>query len=521
MFGDIENLGDLIIRNVRKYRDKEAVVSYGKRLSWLELNNRVNGLANALLDTGIKKGDRIATLMLNGNECFEISFAAAKIGAILVRINYRLSPKEIEYIISDSGSDTLIMDNNYIKILDYISSGALRNIISVGELNQGIVKYESLINSYDDKEPALSWKVGGDDIACIVYTSGTTGFPKGAIWTHKSIFFNVMNISYEMRIEPFTRILHTFPTFFSGGTMLIFQGAYIPLINHILNWDTELVLDTIEKERIQFLPLAPSMLIFMLDSRDIDKRDFSSLENILYAASPMPFDVLKRGIEVFRCRFMQFYGPTECGPSGTFLPSYDHIVEGREKELNRLKSAGREMVNVRVRVVDDNGRDMPPYENGEIIIKSPGNMSGYWNNPEETEKTVKDGFVYTGDIGFFDEDGYLYIMDRKKDMIISGGANIYPAEIERVLYSHPKVLDAAVIGVPDDRWGEAVKAIVVLKEGAKATEEEIIEFCKHNLASYKKPRSVEFVDSLPRTPSGKVLKRVLRDKYWRGRNRKI
>lgn len=521
MFGDIENLGDLILKNARKYRDEEAVVSYGKRLSWLELNNRVNSLANALLDMGIKKGDRVAALMLNGHECFDISFAAAKIGAILVRINYWLVPKEIEYIIDDSGSNTLIIGKDYLKYLDSINCMPLKNIISIGEQNNRFINYESLINSYDNKEPALSWDVNGDDIACIVYTSGTTGFPKGVIWTHKSIFFNVMTISYEMEIKPFTRILHLFPAFFSGGTMLIFIGSYLALVNHVLNWDTELVLETIEKERIQFFILAPSMMIFMLDSKDIEKRDFSSLDNILYAASPMPFDNLKKGMEIFKCRFMQFYGTTECGPSGTLLSPSDHIIEGDKRELNRLKSAGKEMINIRVRVVDDNGNDLKPYENGEIIIKSPGKMIGYWNKPEETEKTIKNGFVYTGDIGYFDEDGYLYIMDRKKDMIISGGANIYPAEIERVLYSYPSILDAAVIGVPDNKWGEAVKAIVVLKEGMKVEEEEIIEFCRENLASYKKPRSVEFVDSLPRNPAGKILKRVLRDKYWKDKEKKI
>ena len=521
MFGDIENLGDLIRKNARKYGNKEAVISDGDRLSWLELNDRVNSLANALLDKGIKKGDRVAALILNNNECYEISFATAKIGAVLVRINFWLTPKEVEYLINDSGSTILIIGNNYLNYIDSINCESLRTIIVLGDSNQGFINYDSLITSYSNKEPVTSWQINGDDIHCIVYTSGTTGFPKGAIWTHKSVFFNVMNISYEMRLKPFTRVLHPFPAFFSGGTMLMLLGSYIPLVNYIINWDTELVLDILEKESIQFVSLAPSMLIFLLNSKNIENRDFSSLEKILYGASPMPFDVLKKCINIFKSSFMQFYGPTECGPSGTCLSPEDHILEGGEKALNRLKSGGKEMVNVWVKVVDDKGNELPSHEDGEITIKSAGNMTGYWGNPEETNKTIKDGFVYTGDIGSFDDDGYLYIKDRKKDMIISGGANIYPIEIERVLYSNPKILDAVVIGVPDDEWGETVKAIVVLKNGMTASQAEIIEYCKDNLASYKKPTSVEFIDSLPRNPAGKILKRVLRDKYWKGKNKKV
>jgi len=523
MFGDLSSAADLIIRNARKYPKKMAVISNTRRLTWKELNDRTNSLANALLALGVQNGDRIAVLTLNCHQCYEITFAGAKIGAPLVRLNYRLVTRELEYIINDSGANTLILGENYLHHLDHFLSHckSLKNIICIGEAPKGVMSYEGLIERYPSSEPQPIRPIREDDLLSIVYTSGTTGFPKGAMWTHKSTVFNLINMGYYVGIKPDTNILLIFPAFFSGGTMLIYLSTYIGATVVIMDWDTEKVLDVMEKERINFVALAPSMLIFMLDSAGVDRRDFKDLKLILYAGAPMPIQPLKKAMELFRCDFIQFYGPTECGPSGTCLLPEDHVLWGTEKQLERLKSAGREMINVRVRVVDEEGRDVPAGEKGEVIIKSPGNMLGYWNQPEETQKTIRDGFVYTGDIATIDEDNYIYIVDRKKDMIISGGANIYPAEVEKVLYSHPAILEAAVIGVPDEKWGESVKAIVVLKSGMKLTEEEIIEFCKQNLASYKKPKSVDFVDSLPKSPSGKILKTELREKYWEEKDRRV
>ena len=263
------------------------------------------------------------------------------------------------------------------------------------------------------------------------------------------------------------------------------------------------------------------MISAMLQTEGIEEYDLSVFRLLTYAASPMPVALLKRAMKKFKCQFMQLYGQTESGPLTTVLRPEDHVLHGSEAQMARLASAGRPILTYEVRIVDKDGKDVAPGEIGEIIVRSECMTVGYWNLPEETSKTIKEGWLYTGDFGRFDEEGYVYIVDRKNDMIISGGKNIYPREIEEVLYKHDAILEAAVIGVPDEHWGESVKALVVLKPGKEESEEGIIAFCKENLASYKKPRTVEFRRELPKNPTGKILKRLIRDEYWKGGKRKI
>jgi len=287
------------------------------------------------------------------------------------------------------------------------------------------------------------------------------------------------------------------------------------------SFDPREVLDILSGEKISVCQFVPTMISSMLQSEDIEKVDLSCFRMLPYAASPMPVELLKKTIKRFKCQFTQFYGQTETGPLITALRPGDHVLEGSERQLAKLASAGKPVLNYEVRIVDQDGKDVRPGQVGEIIVRSESMTAGYWKLPEETAKAIKGGWLYTGDFGRFDEDGYVYIVDRKNDMIISGGKNIYPREIEEVLYRHDAVLEAAVIGVPDDHWGESVRALVVLKPGKKATEDDIIAFCRENLASYKKPRWVEFRQELPKNPTGKILKRFIREEYWKGRDKKV
>jgi acyl-CoA synthetase (AMP-forming)/AMP-acid ligase II len=325
----------------------------------------------------------------------------------------------------------------------------------------------------------------------------------------------MMSSALELGIKRDDRALFLFPFYhvtFADNLRHILMANTI-VIRREGRFDPEEVLDTLSTERITTCQFVPTMINAMLQAKNLENCDLSSLRLIIYAASPMPVELLKKAMNRYQCQFVQMYGQTETGPCTTSLKPEDHILEGSEAQIARLASAGRAIVDYEIRLVDEIGNDVATGEVGEIIVRSEAMTIGYWNLPEKTAATIKEGWLYTGDFGRFDGDGYLFIVDRKDDMIISGGKNIYPREIEEVLYTHPAVLEAAVIGVPDDYWGESVKAFVVLKEGMCATEDEIIDLCKKTIASYKKPRSVEFLRQLPKSPTGKILKREIKAQY--------
>jgi acyl-CoA synthetase (AMP-forming)/AMP-acid ligase II len=313
----------------------------------------------------------------------------------------------------------------------------------------------------------------------------------------------------------------TSPVTHASGSMILpfmMRGAKVVILP---GFDERMLLEVIQKEKITALYLVPTTIVMLLNYPDLKKYDLSSLKNIRYGASPISPDVLKRGIEVFGNVFIQGYGLTEAGMPLTLLLKEDHLLDGTEKKLKRLSSIGRETNVAKVRIMDDEGRILSAGEIGEIVVQSDQNMMGYWKRPEATEETLKGGWLHTRDVGYIDEDGYIYLVDRKGDMIVSGGFNIYPREVEDVLYSHPAVLEAAVFGVPDEKWGESVKAAVSLRAGMTATEEEIVEHCRKYLASYKKPKSVDFLVSLPKSAYGKILRRALKEPYWQGKGRMI
>jgi len=364
-----------------------------------------------------------------------------------------------------------------------------------------------------EAEPQVEIK--GDDLMNIFLTSGTTGRPKGALRTHHHNCLNALSAAIEVGVRPDDRVLLLFPfyhvTFEDRFCHLMLGNTFV--LRREGSFDPAQVLDLLSKHRITICQFVPTMISSMLENKDIETYDLSALRLILYAAAPMPVELLKKAMGRFKCGFMQFYGQTETGPMTTILRPEDHVLEGAPHEVERLASCGRPVLIFDAMVVDETGKEVAPGQVGELVVRSETTVGGYWELPEESAATMKGGWLHTGDFARRDEEGFIFIVDRKGDMIISGGKNIYPREIEEVLYQHPQVREAMVIGVPDPHWGESVKAIVVLKNGVKVEAQEIIDFCKQNLASYKKPKTVEFWDSLPKSPTGKLLKRVVRDKF--------
>jgi fatty-acyl-CoA synthase len=508
-------LGEIIARNARKFPDKEAVIYGDTRLTYRQFNARINRLAHALMDLGIKKGEKVAILSFNSNQFLEAYFALAKMGAIAVPLNFRLHPEEVNFIANDADAVAFIMGEGFVDTIRGIQKDLpkVKHYISVtGKPVEGMLHFESLIQKYPDDEPLVL--VEEEDPAFIMYTAGTTGRPKGAVLTHKGQVMIWTLATVEVSREP------------DIGDMSLWRACAVPPIFHLASFGICLanllfgativlptqvfnpveVLQLLEQERCDSVLLIPAMANFLLQLPDLDKYDTSSLKAWFSGAAVLPTELRRRIRETFPgVRLFDCFGQTESNALVSILRPSD--------AERKVASVGRALPFVEIRVVDAEDQDVPVGEVGEAVYRGPAIMKEYYNNPEATAEAFRKGWFHSGDAVRQDEEGFFYVVDRKIDMIISGGENIYPAEIEEVLYKHPKILEAAVIGVHDDQWGESVKAIVVTKPGETLTEEEVIEFCKGHLASYKKPRSVDFIDALPRNPAMKVLKRVLREKY--------
>ena len=515
----MQTLKELLNKNAQIYPDKTAFIFENKRYTFKQVNQRINSLINALASMGVRKGDRVGLLAYNCSQYFEV-FNVAKAGMICVPLNYRSVARELVYLINNSEANTLILEKEFIDTIRPIRHelGGVKNFICLDAAVDNMASYEQLISDFPPDEPVN--EVEADDPCILFYTSGTTGRPKGALHTHKSILAesaavgqNFTSNDIALCVMPFFHVagsaVYLFPAFASGATVVIHK-----------KFDEAQILKTIEREKVTYICLVPAMIIRLLEHPDLDKYDLSSLHNIVYTGAPMPFEALRRGVERFGKIFVQLLGQTET-LNLTMLKKEDHYIEGSARETRRLESVGKPPRTGEVRIVDEKLKDVPVGEVGEIVARSDRIMKEYWKLPKETAEIMKGGWLHTGDLGRMDEDGYIYIVDRKKDMIISGGENIYSREVEEVLYTHPAVQEAAVVGIPDEKWGESVKAVIVLREGMTATEDEIIDFCKEHLASYKKPKSVEFWDSLPITASGKIKKNEIRDRYWKGYEKKV
>jgi acyl-CoA synthetase (AMP-forming)/AMP-acid ligase II len=518
----IMKMGDMLRRSALHYPERPALIMQGRSVSYRAFNKRVNRLANGLMAMGLKKGDRAAVLLHNGFEFIETYFGCAKAGAVFVPINNLLKEKELSEIFNYIRPGLLILDRDYLETAEKVKKSLpfpLTSFVVGGERDGGT--YEDLLEKGRDSEPEA--EVLDNDTVSIFLTSGTTGRPKGVVRSHRHDFINAMNAALEIGVTRDDKALMLFPFyhitfidhlrhFLMGNTVVIRREG---------GFDPEEVLSLLDKEGITMCQFVPTMINALLQGRRRQDCDLRRLRLILYAAAPMPVELLRQAMMAFPCGFAQMYGQTETGPATTILRPQDHKLEGTPEEKARLASAGRPLMNFELRIEGDDGNILPPGEVGEIVVRSEAMTCGYWELPEETAAAIRGGWLHTGDFGRLDEEGYVFIVDRKNDMIISGGKNIYPREIEEVIYTHEAVSEVLVIGVPDDYWGESVKALVVLKKGMSASEDEIIGLCKANLASYKKPKSVEFRESLPKSATGKLLKRVVREEYWQGRDRRV
>lgn len=512
------DLGELPRRNARRYPEKHCLVWGNKRYTTRSFNERINQLANGLSWLGISKGDRVAVLLQNCSEYIEIYFGLAKLGAIAVPLNTRLNPREYARYFKITSPAAWIVAEQFQHVAAEIGPDldTVRQTIWVGNTAQkDQISYESLLSESPTSEPSVD--VDEDDAATIFFTSGTTGFPKGAMWTHRNILEQMVNLQIDLPFSRDDRGLIVLPMFHGPVTIpilhqLIYVGGCV-VLSPYASFDPGQFLETIAREKITCTFIVPTMLVQLVNYAEIDRyrETIKQLKQIKYAAAPASAPVLRRAIELFGPILTQGYGSTETVGGVTFLSKEDHILSPNGDR--KLSSCGKEYINVHVKIVDENDTEVPSGTVGEILIKADKNFVGYWKMPEETAQVLKNGWLRTTDLGMFDAERYLYLVGRKKDMIISGGENIYPAEIEEIINRHTKVKESAVIGVPDYTWGESVKAFVVLKDGEKATQEEIVGICLENLGSYKKPKFVQFVDELPRNSMGKVLKHVLKEQY--------
>ena len=518
------NIASLLTQATAAYPDNTAIVQGGYRLSYLKFEARVNRLANALQKRGVRAHDHIALWMTNGPQMLEAMFAAFKLGAGLVPINFRLHPHEIAYIIDNSQASTLFTTEEFDKSVSDIRDLILgvQHFITTGPTSKESHNYESLLA--EEEESFSDVDVHPDDVAWLFYTSGTTGRPKGAMLTHQNLW-GMTDRFYSDICPNFSEsevVLHAAPLSHGSGLYALpnMGKAATHVFLESASFDPQIALETIAAQNVTNLFAAPAMIKRFVDCPTIDQTDTSSLQALIWGGAPMMVEDLQQAIVKFP-NMVQIYGLGETPMTITYLPSCDHLLEGSEQQIKRLGSAGICRSEVEVAIVDDQDGFLATGEKGEIVTRSDVMTKGYWRDPEATATTLRNGWLHTGDIGYFDEDGYLFLMDRSKDLIISGGENIYPREIEEILAQHPAVKEVAVIGVPDSDWGEAIKAVVSRNQGQQVTEDELIGYCKSRIASYKKPKSVDFVAALPRNNYGKILKRELRAPYWQDRDRHI
>jgi len=504
------NIGDFVTTAAKRFPSREAVYDVGKnqRFTYSELNTRANQLCSTLLDMGLEKGDRVAVLAPNGHEYMECFFGPTKAGLVLMPLNCRLTADELSYILRDGGAKALIFSSEFSSVVEDIRSrkeagSVIENWIEIGNTSSAFASdYETLLAASSKLEPVD--KAGKDDNFFIMYTSGTTGNPKGVVHTHESQFWAVLTSANSSDQHEGDRYLGLLPFFHVGATAPMFGSIYkMHAVVILPNFDPLRTWQLFESEKITNTLAVPAMLLFMMSVPNLERFDFSSLRQVFTGGAPVPVSTIlafqEMGIEL-----LQGYGLTEtCGPGCTI---------SAEDAKRKVGSTGRPNYHTDVRIVDEQGNDVAPGESGEVLFSGKHIMKEYWNLPQQTAETIRDGWLHTGDIAAMDEDGFITIKDRVKDMIISGGENVYPAEIENVLLQHEQIADAAVIGQSSARWGESPLAVVVKKK-ADLVEADILSHCNEKLAKFKLPKAVVFTEILPRNANGKVLKKALREQF--------
>ena len=506
------NLGLFVGKRAKLQPNQEAILDYasGKRMTYKELDVRCNRFGNGLLSNGLAKGDRVATLLMNGSEFVEVFFGGAKAGGVIVPLNWRLVADELSFILTDSGAETLIFGTEFAQVVTELhrrgdEGTQVKNWIHVGEASDRpafATGYEDLVEGGSQDEPGSD--ACDDDLLFIMYTSGTTGLPKGVMHTHNTTMWGSLTALTTADVRYGDRYLICLPLFHVGALnpllSTIHAGGSLVIMRE---FDPTQIWQAYADEKITVTIAVPAMLNFMLKTYDATAYDLSSLRWIMSGAAPVPATLIENyaalGFEIH-----QVYGLTEtCGPACLISP---------EDAVKRAGSTGKAFFHTDVKVVDPEGHEVKPNETGEVLIRGPHIMKGYWNRPEATAETVIDGWLHSGDVAMVDDEGFVYIQDRIKDMIISGGENVYPAEIENVLSALPGLEEVAVIGLPSPKWGESPLAVVV-KSDENLTDSDVLDFCKGKLAPFKLPKSVEFIDVIPRNPTGKVLKRLLREQF--------
>ncbi len=501
-----------VIRRAAQHRPGVVALRHDDRaLTYAQLDDRSNRLAQALLGSGIDRGARVAYLGRSAPEVIELLLAAGKIGAVIVPLNWRLSPRELAGVLEDSHAPLLIADAGYLQTAEALRADASRPLALRVVGCEHPDAYEPWLGAYDAVDPG--GRGDPNDVIVQMYTSGTTGVPKGVLTTHRNLAAAAATSS-RWGFNPDTISLTPLPLFHIGGIGWVYcglwHGATTILVSEFVGAQ---VLDTLERRRVTNPIFVPTMVQMLTAVPGAAERDYSALRSIVYGASPMTTTALRAALRTFGCEMIGLYGLTETTGGVVHLDGSDHDANGPRQHL--LRSAGRPYEWVELRIVDlSSGEDLPAHSVGEIWLRAPNVMSGYFNRPVETAAALTaDGWLRTGDGGYLDDEGYLFLTDRVKDMIVSGGENVYPIEVEEVLSQHPQVADVAVIGVPDEHWGEAVKALVIGRAGRAPSPADLLAFARARLAGYKLPRSIEVVDDLPRTPTGKVLKRELRERY--------
>ena len=501
--------------------DREMMVYQENRYRYSQARERISRLAQALLRLGVKKGDRVGMLQVNCHQYIEAYFAVAKVGAIFVPFNFRAKADELGYMIANAEVGMIFVGRRYDELLAEILADmptAARTVL-VDHEQQGRLCYEELIRSSPAEE--LNTDIEAEEVTILMYTAGTTGRPKGVPLSHQGFASYILDNVNPASPDLEERNLLTVPLYHIAGIQAVLAAVYGGRTLVLMSqFDVKEWLETVQRERADRAMLVPTMLKWIIDDPEFEAYDLSSLKVISYGAAPMPFEVIERAIHKMPgVQFINAFGQTETASTITTLGPADHIIEGTEEEkkkkIKRLSaSIGKPLPDVNIKIVDEDDNPLNDGQIGEILVKGARVMAGYWRDKEKTSQVItSDGWLRTGDKGWMDEDGYIFLAGRADDMIIRGGENISPKEIEDVLDSHPMVEESAVIGIPDPEWGQQPRAVVALKKTGALTQEEIVEYCRSNLAGFKRPRSVVFVDSLPRNPMGKVLKKSLRERY--------